>query len=81
MLYHSGLVCSNWGALIVCAEGLPHSVPGTGAGESKGGAGDEEQPAAPEGEEAHGDGQTGGHHSVTYCYYGKSEPHCGLNSV
>ena len=45
--------------LCVCAEGLPHIVPGAGAGESEGRAGDQEQPAAPEGEEAHGDGQTG----------------------
>lgn len=49
----------------VCAEGLPHSVPGEGAGESEGGAGDQEQPAASEGEEADGDGQTGGCRSVS----------------
>lgn len=43
--------------LCVCfAEGLTHCVPGAGAGESEGGAGNQEQPAAPEGEEADGDG-------------------------
>ena len=51
-----------------CAEGLPHSVPGAGAGESEGGAGDQEQPAAPEGEEAHGDGQTGQHQLISFTY-------------
>lgn len=49
----------------VCAEGLAHRVPGEGAGESEGGAGDQEQPAASEGEEADGDGQTGGCRSVS----------------
>lgn len=52
-------------ALFACTEGLPHAVPGTGAGESQGGARDQEQPAAPEREKAHGDGQTGEHHTVT----------------
>lgn len=41
------------------AEGLSHAVPGAGAGEPEGGARDQDQPAAPEGEEADGDGQTG----------------------
>lgn len=44
---------------VFAAEGLSHCVPGAGAGESEGGAGDEEQPAAPEREEADGHGQTG----------------------
>lgn len=48
----------------VCAEGLTHCLPGAGAGQSEGGAGDQEQPAAPEREEAHGDGQTGGDQSL-----------------
>lgn len=52
----------------VFAEGLSHCVPGAGAGESEGGAGDQEQPAAPEGEEDHGDGQTGGHQSICITY-------------
>lgn len=47
--------------IYVClfAEGLPHSVLGAGAGESEGGAGHEEQPAAPEGEKTDGDGEAG----------------------
>lgn len=41
------------------AEGLSHAVPGAGAGKPEGGARDQDQPTAPEGEEADGDGQTG----------------------
>lgn len=52
----------------VCAEELPHIIPGAGTGESEGGAGDQEQPAAPEGEEAHGDGQTGEHPFISFTF-------------
>lgn len=39
--------------------GLPHGVPGAGAGESQSGAGHEDRAAAPAGEEADGGGQAG----------------------
>lgn len=45
--------------LFVPAEGLPHRVPGTGAGQPQSGAGYQEQTAPPAGEEADGDRQTG----------------------
>lgn len=60
---HSGC---DWCVWFAAAEGLPHSVPGAGAGKPEGGAGDQEQPFAPEGKEAHGNGQTGGFISLTH---------------
>lgn len=45
--------------------GLPRFISGARAGEPESSAGDQEQPAAPKREEAHGDGQAGEHHSNT----------------
>lgn len=55
--------------------GLPRFISGARAGEPESGAGDQEQPAAPEREEAHGDGQTGERHSPAGLVEGK-----GLNT-
>lgn len=51
--------------LFLCAEGRPHTVFGTGAGESQSCAGNKDQPDTPARQETHADGQTG---EDVYCF-------------
>lgn len=52
-------VNTNWAPVSLCAEGCPHAVFGTGAGESQSRAGNKDQPDTPARQETHADGQTG----------------------
>lgn len=56
---------TNWPPVSLCAEGRPHTVFGTGAGESQSCAGNKDQPDTPARQETHADGQTG---EDVYCF-------------